>query len=94
MTTAALKPRLLGCDPFEVADIILAIDPRICLMMTKEESPLSYVRQEHWSDWIEYLESKRIFWPKRNREVDGDQEVPALTLLEANSIPMPDPKMP
>jgi hypothetical protein len=84
-----------AADPaFEVADIILAIDPRMFYMTDKRGAlPLSYVRQEHWSDWIEYLESKKdIFWPKRNVDVDGDQEAPALTLLEANSIPMPDPK--
>jgi hypothetical protein len=79
---------------FEVADIILAVDPRLFYIQDKRGAlPLSYVRKEHWSDWIEYLESKKdVFWPKRKPEVDGDEEPPALTLLSANSLPMVDPK--
>jgi hypothetical protein len=84
-----------AADPaFEVADIILAIDPRLFYLQDKRGAlPLSYVRQEHWSDWIEYLEAKKdVYWPKRIPEMDGDQGPPALTLLAPNSLPMVDPK--
>jgi hypothetical protein len=79
---------------FEVADIIIAVDPRLFYMTDKRGAlPLTYVRQEHWSDWIEYLESKKdIFWPKRDWEMDGEEEPPVLTMMEANSLPMLDPK--
>jgi hypothetical protein len=84
-----------AADPaFDVADIILAVDPRLFFMADRRGAlPLTYVRQEQWSDWIEYLESKKdVFWPKRNWEIDGEEEPPALTKLEANSRPMLDPK--
>jgi hypothetical protein len=78
---------------FEVADLILAVDPRLFYMMDCGGAvPLAYVRKEHWPAWIEYLESKKdTLWPKRNWKEDGEEEAPPLTMLEANTRPMPDP---
>jgi hypothetical protein len=84
-----------AADPaFEVADIILAVDPRLFYLTdVRGAVPLTYVRKEHWPLWIEYLESKKdILWPKRNLANDGEEEAPALTLLQANSRPMHDPE--
>jgi hypothetical protein len=82
-----------AADPaFEVAELILAVDPRLFYMTDLRGAvPLTYVRKEHWPLWIEYLESKKdILWPKRNLATDGEEEAPALTLLEANSRPLLD----
>jgi hypothetical protein len=84
-----------AADPaFEVADLILAVDPRLFYMTDLRGAvPLSYVRKEHWPAWIEYLESKKdILWPKRKLKIDGEEEAPALTLLDANSHPLMDPE--
>jgi hypothetical protein len=84
-----------AADPaFEVADIILAVDPRLFYMTDSRGAvPLSYVRKEHWPLWIEYLESKKdTLWPMRDLKTDGEEDAPALTLLEANTRPMVDPE--
>jgi hypothetical protein len=84
-----------AADPaFDVAELILAADPRLFYMTdTRGAVPLSYVRKEHWPAWIDYLESKKdILWPKRNLKIDGEEEAPALTLLDANSRPLKDPE--
>jgi hypothetical protein len=84
-----------AADPaFEVAELILAVDPRLFYMTDLRGAvPLTYVRKEHWPLWIEYLESKKdLLWPKRNLANDGEEEAPALTLLEANSRPLKDPE--
>jgi hypothetical protein len=84
-----------AADPaFEVADIILAVDPRLFYMTDSRGAvPLSYVRKEHWPLWIEYLESKKdALWPMRDLKTDGEEDAPALTLLEANTRPMVDPE--
>jgi hypothetical protein len=83
-----------AADPaFEVADIILAADPRLFYMTDSRGAvPLTYVRKEHWPLWIEYLESKKdMLWPTRNIKIVGEEEAPILTLAGANSCPMPDP---
>jgi hypothetical protein len=84
-----------AADPaIEVADIILAADPRLFYMADLRGSvPLSYVRKEYWPLWIDYLESKKdIIWPTRNLENDSAEGAPALTLLAANSRPLQDPE--
>jgi hypothetical protein len=82
-----------AADPaFEVADIILAADPRMFYTTDSRGAvPLTYVRKEHWPLWIEYLESKKdMLWPTRDIKRVGEEGAPALTLLEPNSRPMPD----
>jgi hypothetical protein len=82
-----------AADPaLEVAELILAVDPRLFYLTDRRGAvPLTYVPKEHWILWIEYLESKKdILWPKRNLVNDGEEEAPALTLLEANSRPILD----
>jgi hypothetical protein len=84
-----------AADPaFEVAEIILAADPRLFYMTDSRGAvPLSYVRKEHWPLWIEYLESKKhMLWPTRNIKIVGEEEAPTLTLSGANSRPLQDPE--
>jgi ankyrin repeat protein len=84
-----------AADPaFEVADIILAADPRLFYMTDARGAvPLSYVRKEHWPLWIEYLESKKdMLWPTRDIKSVGEEGAPDLTNYGANTRPMPDPE--
>jgi hypothetical protein len=84
-----------AADPaFEVAEIILAADPRLFYMTDSRGAvPLTYVRKEHWPLWIEYLESKKdTIWPTRDLKSDGEEQSPPLTLTGANSLPMADPE--
>jgi hypothetical protein len=83
-----------AADPaFEVAELILAVDPRLFYMTDLRGAvPLTYVRKEHWPLWIEYLESKKdIIWPKRDLKKDGEEGPPPLTLGDPNSRPLQDP---
>jgi hypothetical protein len=79
---------------FEVAELILAVDPRLFYMTdSRGAAPLSYVPKDHWPAWISYLESKMdILWPERNLQNDGEEVPPTLTLLDANSRPLQDPE--
>jgi hypothetical protein len=84
-----------AADPaFDVAELIMAVDPRLFYMTDLRGSvPLSYVRKEHWPLWIDYLESKKdMLWPKRSVKTDGAEGAPALTLLDADSRPLQDPE--
>jgi hypothetical protein len=84
-----------AADPaFEVADIILAADPRLFYMADARGAvPLSYVRKEHWPLWIEYLESKKDkLWPTRDIKKVGEEGPPALTLTGPNTRAMADPE--
>jgi hypothetical protein len=53
---------------FDVAESILETDIRVLHMTNcRGASPLSYVREEHWTLWIEFFEKKMdIFWPQRD----------------------------
>jgi len=81
---------------FETIDLIIRRDARLFHMVDcRGAAPLSYVRKEFWPLWIEYLEGhKDIYWPVRDVTVDGEQQAPPLTMLEANSCPVLDPPHP
>lgn len=50
-------------------------------------TPLDYIRKEHWTEWIEYLQQKKNdFWP-----TDGAKSRPELLQLPPNSRPVPNP---
>jgi Ankyrin repeats (3 copies) len=54
-------------------------------------APLSYVREEHWAQWLQFLESKKdVYWPHRS----GEQPPPVLTLQKPNSRPYSQPEKP
>lgn len=50
--------------------------------------PLSYVRREHWPQWIDFLESKKDdWWPPKAEE---DEPGPLID-VGPNELPVPDP---
>jgi ankyrin repeat protein len=71
-----------GCT--ETHHLFTMVDSRGC-------SPLSYVRRKHWSQWIQFLESKKdTYWPVRSHS-DDKKEAPAITTQQPFSRPIPDP---
>lgn len=75
---------------FELVDKLLERDIRLFYMTDcRGALPLSYVRKEHWSQWLQYLESKKeVYWPRRC----DDEKVPKWTLQLPNTRPVPDPE--
>lgn len=56
------------CEPnFELMDLVIAKCPDLLLISdARGHTPLSYVRREHWGEWIKYIDSKlNIMKPKR-----------------------------
>lgn len=54
--------------------------------------PLNYVRKEHYSEWIDFLESKKEeFWPKRSLTKDGEQGPPQAAVEGPNSRTLVEP---
>jgi hypothetical protein len=51
--------------------------------------PLSYVRREHWPEWIEFLESKKDTWWPPIRGVDQPS---VLVDVAPNERPIPEPE--
>jgi ankyrin repeat protein len=79
---------------FEVVELLLERDVRLFHMTDcRGAVPLSYVRKDHWSDWIQFLESKKDFyWKARDLTIEGEQAAPPLTLQGANTRTLPDPR--
>lgn len=54
--------------------------------------PLNYVRKEHYSEWIDFLEEKKEnLWPKRVLSKDGEQGPPQAALDGPNSRSLIEP---
>ena len=50
-------------------------------------SPLSYVKKDHWTDWVLFFERvKDRFWMNRDVNVDGEEPPPDLVGKPPNSI--------
>lgn len=50
-------------------------------------SPLSYVKKEHWVDWVQFFDSvKDVFWSHRDINVDGEEPPPDLVGKPPNSV--------
>lgn len=78
---------------FDVVELILEVDPRMFHMTDcRGAVPLSYVRQDHWAAWLEFLESKKdVYWKHRDIKTLGEEQPPALALLGPNTRPIADP---
>lgn len=78
---------------FEIVDIILRSDRRMVhLTDARGFAPLSYVRKDHWSNWLEFLERKKdVYWPRRNSRFVGEEEQPELTVYAPNTRPLLNP---
>jgi hypothetical protein len=83
-----------GDPDFETVQLILASDCHLLKMLDcRGAAPLSYVKKENWACWIEFLESKLDrFWPIRDVALEGEERPPPLTMQNAHSVPIPDPK--
>jgi len=77
-----------------MVETILRVDSRLLHMMdARGNVPLDYVRREHWSQWIHFLDSlKDTFWPNKEDAGSQNQGPPPLSLAASNSRPVPDPK--
>ena len=75
---------------FAVVEMLLERDAGLFYLTDSRGAvPLSYVPKEHWSQWLQFLESKKdVYWQR-----GGSCSLPpALTLQEPNTRPAPHPK--
>lgn len=78
---------------FEVVDFILTNNPcgpsyLFSMKDVRGSTPLSYIRKEHWNEWLQFLESKKeSYWP-----TTGDKTVPLILQEAAHSRSPPEPK--
>jgi len=78
---------------FKIVEAVLKADRRLINITDCRGSlPLAYVNKNHWSEWIEFLDSmKDVFWPVRDISRDGDEPKPELVCVKphTNSVPLP-----
>lgn len=79
---------------FDCVELILNHDARLLhIVDCRGSSPLSYVKREHWKEWIEFFKRKAdTYWPARDVSKEGEQPPPALAGASAHSGPISDPK--
>ena len=79
---------------FKVIETLMQQDIRLFYLTDANGAlPLSYVRKESHSVYIEFLDSvKEVYWPKRNIKKDGEEKPPPLFLQKRGSLPIPIPK--
>jgi Ankyrin repeats (3 copies) len=59
---------------------------------SRGSTPLSYIRREHWAEWIQFLESKKdLYWPVQDKS-GSKKEPPTITQEKPDSQPLPDPE--
>lgn len=77
---------------FDIVEMLLRADRHLLhLMDCRGALPLSYVRKENWTAWLEFFATRNdIFWPRRNH-LQASEGPPPLALLLPNSCPRPDP---
>ena len=78
---------------FEVVKLILNADKNLLsLLDCRGASPLSYIKKENHSTWIDFLSQNfDTYWPPRDISTDGEERPPPLTLRQPHSLPIPDP---
>jgi Ankyrin repeats (3 copies) len=82
-----------AADPaFAVVEMLIAKDANLFYMADARGAlPLSYVRKEHWSQWLQFLVAQKdVIWPR----VTGAPAAPPLALLPPNSRPVEAPNDP
>jgi Ankyrin repeats (3 copies) len=77
---------------FAVVEMLIATDANLFYMADARGAlPLSYVRKEHWSQWLQFLVAQKdVIWPR----ITGGPTVPPLAVLPPNSRPVEAPKDP
>ena len=81
-----LHAACMAAEPsVEVVDLLLSADSDLlCLKDVHDALPLSYVPQQHWAAWIEFLKSKQdTLWPPLSQA--QTHKAPALAALPPNS---------
>lgn len=82
---------------FETVTMLLDKDPSLFLMTDCRGSlPLSYVRKEHWNEWIDFIDSKKdVYWPNLIQCDDKASSIPTniseYCAMNPNTRPLPDP---
>jgi hypothetical protein len=78
---------------FEIIELILMRDRRLMnIVDCRGSSPLSYVKRDHWGDWIQFFDRvKEKFWSQRDLEKVGEEPPPDLVGKAPNSIHIPNP---
>lgn len=78
---------------FDVVDLILRTDSRLLRICDcRGASPLSYIKRDNWSSWVEYFSSrKEEFWPPRDVNRVGVEGPPALVGEAPHTRPIVDP---
>ena len=79
---------------FDCVELILNTDERLLSIVDcRGKSPLSYIKREHWKQWIEFLKSKADrYWAPRDLSMEGEEAPPPLVGAPPHSHPIPDPK--
>lgn len=79
---------------FDCVELILNRDARLLhIVDCRGSSPLSYVKRDHWKQWIDFFRSKAdTYWPARDVSKEGEQTPPTLVGAAAHSGPISDPK--
>lgn len=94
-----------AADPaFDTVELLLQLDLTLFQMLDcRGYLPLSYIRKEHWTAWINFLDTKKdIYWPNLlndNLDISDHKSIisTASTVSEfveqnPNTRPLPDPK--
>lgn len=85
---------------FETVKLILDHDVHLLsLVDARGSTPLSYVPQEQWPAWVDFLNQNcDHYWPDKNNagllyeeQAAEEQDVPPLTLVKPNSCRFPSP---
>lgn len=89
-----LHSAFFGTQPsFEIVELLLRKDRNLLLLRDRHgATPLAYIPRDQWGIWIDFFYSKRdVFWPRRNKRLDGVEETPAKFLEKPNSRPLENP---
>ncbi len=78
---------------FKSVELLLDRDPRLLHVVDcRGAAPLSYVKQENWDQWMNFLDGKKEeWWPHRDTSVVGEEGPPPLVCRSPHSMPLPDP---
>mmetsp|Transcript_9249 Transcript_9249/g.13113 ORF Transcript_9249/g.13113 Transcript_9249/m.13113 type:complete len:604 (+) Transcript_9249:124-1935(+) len=81
---------------FKSIELILGKDERLLhIVDCRGSTPLAYVKQEQWQDWIEFLDrQKEVYWSPRDIGNEGSEPPPHLTTLSPHSRPVQNPEHP
>merc|ERR1719203_136549 len=79
---------------FEIIEMIVSRDMHLLHMTdVRGATPLSYVHRQHWSRWIEFIDSKKdVWWNAEDAFDDYLICIPELVKIKPNTRPLPDPE--